>query len=572
MAFVRSMLLRHAKSSTSHFLPECMASGQSSRKHLLQGRCVTREPLSASAPLFTKTPIKSSTYCDHPRRFSQSIVPKPGSDMMKKTGKLGLFLLGGALMTSLAYGNSSSPTTVFEKPLIQGADALVRDREFDAIKEFYYDVGQYDWVAKNYSTDFGKLAVQIPRGVFRPRSEEQLLKFIALANKHEVKITCRGQGHTTDGQALCENGIVIDLRELPKKLGFANQSKNALVVSAHATWKELLDFTIQEGLTVPVLTDYLPLSVGGTLSIGGLGGSSFKKGSQADNVLSFRILTFEGRILTCSKKENAELFYAALCSLGQMGIMLDVTVSLVESKQHAHCRSLYYRNLEQFLKDQRTLFTKGKIDHLKGYIQKKNGELYHVIETSVFDNEPSGEHCGLYEGLSPEIIEKRDVLYKDFVHEVTHFADFLSQLNKWDVPHPWYGVLLPEDQIAEHVKMALKSPFLTGSEPVLLYPLDSELLKELFFIRPEGKKTIYLFTLLYNCSPVEDPYTDCAKIVEHNKKLYQDAVSRGGCYYLPQAMPSLEEWKRHFGKMWPVFSLMKAKYDPHHIKPLRIEK
>jgi cytokinin dehydrogenase len=530
---------------------------------------VTTEPFSASAPLYTKTPAKSFTRYDHPRDFSQSIVPKPGSDMVKKTSKLGLFLLGGALMTSLAYGNISSPTAVLEKPLIQGVDALVRDQEFDAIKEFYYDVGQYDWVAENYSTDFGKLTVQPPRGVFKPRTEDQLLKFIALVNKHAVRITCRGQGHTTDGQTLCKDSIVIAFGDIPKELRFANQNKDSLVVSAHATWKELLDFTIPEGRTVPVLTDYLPLSVGGTLSIGGLGGSSFKKGSQADNVLSFRILTFDGQILTCSKTENAELFHAALCSLGQMGIMLDVTVSLVESKQHAHCRSLYYRNFEQFLKDQRTLFAKGKIDHLKGYIQKKNGELYHVIETTVFDNASSGEYSEMFEGLSPDIIEKRDLPYKDFAHEVTHFADFLSQLKKWDVPHPWYGVLLSEDQIAEHVKMALKSPFLTGSEPVLLYPLDAELLKESFLIRPEGK-TIYLFTLLYNCSPVEDPYTDCAKIVEHNKKLYQDAVSRGGCYYLPQAMPSLEEWKRHFGKMWPVFSLMKAKYDPHHIKSLRL--
>src|SRR5579862_10002538 len=199
MAFVRSMLLRHAKSSTSHFLPACKTSGQPSRKHLLQGRCVTTEPFSASAPLYTKTPAKSFTRYDHPRDFSQSIVPKPGSDMVKKTSKLGLFLLGGALMTSLAYGNISSPTAVLEKPLIQGVDALVRDQEFDAIKEFYYDVGQYDWVAENYSTDFGKLAVQIPRGVFRPRSEEQLLKFIALANKHEVKITCRrSEEHTSE--------------------------------------------------------------------------------------------------------------------------------------------------------------------------------------------------------------------------------------------------------------------------------------------------------------------------------------------------------------------------------------
>jgi len=492
---------------------------------------------------------------------------------VKKASKLGL--LSGAILTSLTlYANVDklcSPTVDLEKTLIsvknvQDTEALIIDEEFNAIKEFYFDANQYDWVEKNYSTDFGKLVIQTPRGVFKPRSEQHLLKFIELANKHEVRITYRGQGHSTDGQTLCMNSIVIDLRDLPKEFRFTNHSKDALIVSAHATWKELLDFTIQHRLTVPVVTDYLGLSVGGTLSIGGLGGSSFKKGSQADNVLALRILTFDGQILSCSKTENEELFSAALCSLGQMGIILQATVFLVESKEHTHCRLFYYRNSELFLKDQYTLYSKEKIDHLKGFIQQQNGELYHVIETAIFYNE-SREYSEIFEGLSPDKIEIRDVSYIDFVNQVTHFTEMLSKQNKWDVPHPWYGVLLPEDQVAEHLKKALESPFLTGSEPVLIYPLNTEYLHQPFFIRPQGK-TIYLLNLLYNCSFLADSHIDFAKVLEYNKTLYGDAVSRGGCNYPPKSMPSLHDWEIHFGEMWSTFSKIKAKYDPHKIRTL----
>jgi hypothetical protein len=106
----------------------------------------------------------------------------------------------------------------------------------------------------------------------------------------------------------------------------------------------------------------------------------------------------------------------------------------------------------------------------------------------------------------------------------------LSKENRWDVPHPWYMVLLPEDQVAEHLKIALKSPFLTGSEPVLIYPLNTEYLQQSFFIRPQGK-TIYLVSLLYNCSFLANPDIDFAKVVAYNQTLYLDAVRRGGCCY-----------------------------------------
>jgi cytokinin dehydrogenase len=426
------------------------------------------------------------------------------------------------------------------------AEALLSER-------CYYDASQYDWVKKDYSTDFGKLVVQVPRGVFKPRSEEDLQKFIIWANEHDVRVACRGQGHSTDGQTLCENGIVIDLQDMPKTMEFT-PGNDAVIVSGHATWKEVLDFTLPHRWTVPVLTDYLQLSVAGTLSIGGLGGSSFKRGSQADNVLALRVLTFDGRIL-----DNEEILDAALCGLGQMGIILQATLSLVESKENVHCRLFYYRDAETFLKDQYALYAKGEIDHLKGFIHRRDGILYHVIEAAAFHDKTFAE-SEMFEGLSPDKVEEKNVPYLDFVNEVAHFAEMLSKEDKWHVPHPWYGVLLPEDQIAEHLKLALESPFLTGSEPILLFPLNTEHLRRPFFIRPQGK-TVYLLSLLYNCSFLADAHIDFAKVIEHNHTLYLDAAKRGGCLYLSRGTE-----EAHFGKMWPAFSRMKMQFDPHRIR------
>ncbi len=46
--------------------------------------------------------------------------------------------------------------------------------------------------------------------------------------------------------------------------------QDRVVVDAGATWRDLLDATLARGLTPPVLTNYLGLSIGGTIAVGGI--------------------------------------------------------------------------------------------------------------------------------------------------------------------------------------------------------------------------------------------------------------------------------------------------------------
>ncbi len=67
-----------------------------------------------------------------------------------------------------------------------------------------------------------------------------------------------------------------------------------VVVDAGATWSEVLAATLPRGLTPPVLTDYLGLSVGGTLVVGGVGGTISRFGLQSDNVVEMDVRHREG--------------------------------------------------------------------------------------------------------------------------------------------------------------------------------------------------------------------------------------------------------------------------------------
>ncbi len=44
-----------------------------------------------------------------------------------------------------------------------------------------------------------------------------------------------------------------------------------VTVEAGATWREVLAATLPHGLAPPVLPDYLDLTIGGTLAVGGVG-------------------------------------------------------------------------------------------------------------------------------------------------------------------------------------------------------------------------------------------------------------------------------------------------------------
>jgi cytokinin dehydrogenase len=63
-------------------------------------------------------------------------------------------------------------------------------------------------------------------------------------------------------------------------------------------------------LTPPVLADYLRLSVGGTLTVGGVGAMTARHGLQADNVLELDVVTGRGDLLTCSPERHPDLFDA----------------------------------------------------------------------------------------------------------------------------------------------------------------------------------------------------------------------------------------------------------------------
>ena len=165
------------------------------------------------------------------------------------------------------------------------------------------------------------------------------------------------ESHSNYGQSQVEAGVVIDMKPLNSIFEVTSEH---VEVAAGAHWSTVLDTALLQGRTPPVLNDYMHLSVGGTLSVGGIGGTSLHFGTQIDNVLAVEVVTGKGDLVRCSRNENRELFDAVLGGAGQCGIIVRAKMRLVPARTQAKVYLLFYDDINLYVADQRMLLRDGR--------------------------------------------------------------------------------------------------------------------------------------------------------------------------------------------------------------------
>src|SRR3712207_2129480 len=213
--------------------------------------------------------------------------------------------------------------------------------------------------------DYGRVVHRMPSAVLRPAAVRDVVEALRFCCDQGRPVAARGQGHSTAGQAQVESGLVIDMSTLddigPLQDGWVR-------VQGGATWGQVLSRTVPLGWSPPVVTGYTGLSVGGTLSMGGIGAASFRHGPQVDNVLALQVVTGEGELVSCSPSELPELFSAVLGGIGQYGVIVEATLALMPVAPRARYHLLGYDDADAFFADLWTLTTDDRVDGLYGQV------------------------------------------------------------------------------------------------------------------------------------------------------------------------------------------------------------
>lgn len=415
--------------------------------------------------------------------------------------------------------------------------------------------------------DFGHLVHRKPLAVLRPESVDDVLRMVHFARQHGLRIASRGNGHTAFGQAQAQAGILLDLSRLNQ---IHTITPHYAVVDAGVVWRDLLLETTSAGLTPPVLTDYTQLTVGGTLSVGGVGGRSFRYGAQVDQVLELQVVTAEGRLIACSESENRDLFNAALAGLGLCAIIVRATIRLIPAKDRARTQRLFYPDAPTMLADLRQLSADGRFDYVRGNgapPAESSGTFAFFIEATTFYTRPDELPTNLLADLQfiGGMEQTEDRTYFDFTDIVVQLFAALDAAGLGQLPHPWLDLFVADtemDQFATQTIARLDPALFLPGSLLLFYPFVKARLTRPLFRTPD-EDLFFLFDILRTVPP--DPAI-IEDVLAENRSLYEQNCDLGGTFYPISAVPMKpRDWEDHFLPAWTLLARQKSQHDPDNL-------
>ncbi len=157
-----------------------------------------------------------------------------------------------------------------------------------------------------------------PRLLARCRDAADVVAAVTYAREQGLLLAVRGGRHSGAGLGVCEDGLVVDLS--PMRGVRVDPSRRTVRVEGGAVWSDVDHATHAFGLAVPCGI-VASTGVGGLSLGGGHGYLTRKYGLTIDNLLEADVVLADGRLVTASPEQNADLFWALRGGGGNFGVV-----------------------------------------------------------------------------------------------------------------------------------------------------------------------------------------------------------------------------------------------------------
>jgi decaprenylphospho-beta-D-ribofuranose 2-oxidase len=137
----------------------------------------------------------------------------------------------------------------------------------------------------------------------------------------------RGLGRSYGDQALNEHRRVVTMTKLDRYLSF-DEATGVLRCEAGVSLAQLITDFGPRGFFPAITPGTKFVTVGGCIANDVHGKAHHAQGTFVTCVESMQLLVADGRVVTASRKENADLFWATFGGLGLTGVVLEATLKL----------------------------------------------------------------------------------------------------------------------------------------------------------------------------------------------------------------------------------------------------
>ncbi|MGW7081920.1 D-arabinono-1,4-lactone oxidase [Streptomyces sp. NPDC054871] len=158
-----------------------------------------------------------------------------------------------------------------------------------------------------------------------PASVDELSAALRQARDEGLRVKPVGTGHSftaaaaTDG-LLIRPELLTGIRKIDREAG-------TVTVEAGTPLKRLNAALAREGLSLTNMGDIMEQTVSGATSTG-THGTGRDSASISAQITALELVTADGTVLTCSEKENPEVFAAARIGLGALGVISAITFAV----------------------------------------------------------------------------------------------------------------------------------------------------------------------------------------------------------------------------------------------------
>jgi FAD/FMN-containing dehydrogenase len=409
--------------------------------------------------------------------------------------------------------------------------------------------------------------------------ENQLKEILKYAKQNNLKISIAGAKHTMGGHTIYPNGIVLNM--LPYKQMEFDTTNNILTIGSGALWEDALKYLDKYGKSIAIMQAFSSFSIGGSLSVNGHGWQKDLPPISA-SVISFKLLTHDGKILNCSRQENKELFNLTIGGYGLFGVILDVKLRVVENiaLQYKYVRlspNDYVRNYKKYVSDnpnvnlifgrlrisdkhfleEATLNFFEKVDAKIPVLQKgKSTETQRLVFRGSVNSEYGKRlRWDLETGMnkvSKNEIYSRNELLNDHVSLIEN-----RDTSSTDLLHEYF---IPERNFTQFINDI--KPILKNSKIDLLNITIRGVKQDNDSYLTYARENVFGFVLLFNQLKTEEQENEM-KILTN--KLVDIALKNEGTFYLPYRLHIDKDKMRKSYPNADKFFELKLKYDPNEI-------